>query len=138
MPSGTPGGHLGAHVPLDAGAKMRQPSEVPKALLVSQIVVILMLVWAIWPGNPYQYYTLLRWMCFAVFGYAAIVAYNRGMNGWAWVLAIIALLYNPFAPVRLNRIIWTFLNIATIGVNITGMYLFCRSRISKSDGGNVT
>jgi hypothetical protein len=79
-----------------------------------QLVVGAMLLWALNPSNDYAYYTLLRWVCCATFGYLAYVASQHAKTEWAWALGIAALIYNPFAPLHLTRQLWSLINVATL------------------------
>ncbi len=68
-----------------------------------------MLFWAL-ADNPYGYYQILRWVIAGVTGYSAYLAYEQGKNAWTWILAIIAILFNPIAPIHLDRETWSVLN----------------------------
>ncbi len=83
---------------------------------VPQGVTIAMLTWALWPGNPYTYYTLLRWVCCAVFVFLAVRAHELEKQGWTWTLALLAVLYNPLARVSLEREVWVIVNLVTIAI----------------------
>lgn len=65
-----------------------------------------MLFWAL-ADNPYGYYQILRWVIAGVTGYSAYLAYEQGKNTWTWILAITAILFNPIAPIRLDRETWS-------------------------------
>ena len=90
---------------------------------VPQIIVILMLLWALYPHNPYGYYTFLRLVCCGVFGYLVYAAVVEKMTAWALLFAITALIYNPFVSVHLARHIWSVINLITIGVAIASIWL---------------
>lgn len=81
-----------------------------------QVLVTVMLLWALVPGNPYGYYLLLRWICCGVFGYLAIQAFESNRQGWVWAMGITAGVYNPIIPVHLTREIWVVVNLVTIGI----------------------
>ena len=81
---------------------------------IPQLVASLLLLGALNPTNPYAYYVLLRWVCCGVFAFLATKAVTRKREGWVWILAITALIYNPVARVSLNRPIWSVVNIATV------------------------
>jgi hypothetical protein len=83
-----------------------------------QLYVILMLLWALYPGNPYGYYILLRIVCCPVFAFRAYRSYEARKTGWSWVLGVLAAIYNPFVLVHLTREIWTVINIASIAVAV--------------------
>lgn len=103
------------------------PEAVPsssKTTWVPQLVVILALGWALYPENPYGYYTLLRILCCGVFGYLAYLALTQEKTAWAWLLGGIAVLYNPIIRVHLDRDLWSAINVLTIllaGASILGL-----------------
>jgi len=74
-----------------------------------------MLLWAVFPINPYGYYTLLRIVVFTYTAYFAYKNLSRDPNGAAgWWAAGLALTYNPIISLNLGRSLWTVVNIATI------------------------
>ena len=77
-------------------------------------IVTPMLLWAFYPDNPYGYYTLLRCVCCAAFVYLAIKALVCDKTGWVWILGVMAVIYNPFIRIHLNREIWSVVNVVTI------------------------
>jgi len=91
---------------------------------IPQIIVILMLLWALNPHNPYGYYTFLRLVCCGVFCYLVFVAVVEKMTVWAWLFGITALIYNPFVVVHFTRNIWSVINVITIGVAIVSIAVF--------------
>ena len=98
---------------------------------IPQVVFIALLLFAFNPGNPYTYYIGLRWACFACFAFLAYRAYGNKITGWLWVLAFVAILYNPFFRVRLEREIWYVVNGVTIGIAVTSIFAFKKSVHSK-------
>lgn len=81
---------------------------------VPHVIPIGMLLWALYPDNPYGYYVLLRFVCCACFAFIAFRYRESGKEGWIWVFAIAAIIYNPFIRVHLSREIWSVANIATV------------------------
>ncbi len=74
-------------------------------LFLPVLIVSTMLLAALYPW-PYGYYQLLRW---ATCGAAIFVSYNAYLwkHNWAiWVFSIIAVLFNPIAPIHLSRETW--------------------------------
>ena len=63
--------------------------------------------------HPYGYYTLLRWVVCGVSAFAAFRATEFKKTGWAWALAIVALIFNPLVPVHLSRETWAFVDVTT-------------------------
>lgn len=85
-----------------------------------------MLLWALNPSNPYGYYILLRWISCAVFAYLAVQASARDLQGWTWILGVSAAIYNPLVPVHLTRVIWSIINVVTIGIVAASIIAFKR------------
>jgi FtsH-binding integral membrane protein len=90
---------------------------------VPQVLAIGMLLWAFNPDNPYVYYILLRWICCGVFAYLAVQSWERHKKGWVWILGIAALIYNPIIRVYLTRGIWQVVNVITISVAVSSIYV---------------
>lgn len=101
-----------------------------KRIYIPQIIACLMLLWALNPDNPYGYYILLRVVCFAAFVYLTLQAVDQGQQGWAWVLGVTAVVYNPIIRIHLTREIWSVINIATIGIAIGSICVLKR----RTDG----
>ena len=91
--------------------------------LVVRVACILLLLWALYPENPYGYYLLLRWLCFGSFAYLAVLSWRTIVSPWPWVFGVAAGIYNPFLKLHLGRPLWTVVNIATIAVLIASFFL---------------
>jgi len=89
--------------------------KVNKRIWLPQAIASGMLLWALYPGNPYGYYTLLHWVCCGTLIYLAYQAINLKRQTWVWILGITALVYNPIFRLHLNRELWSAINIITIG-----------------------
>lgn len=98
-----------------------------------QLVATLMLLWALYPSNPYGYYILLRWVCCAVFVYLALGAYTQGKEGWVLVFGITAAIYNPILRVHLTREIWSGINVATVVVAVASVSVLKLSEEDSKD-----
>ena len=91
-----------------------------------------MLVWALYPDNPYGYYILLRWICCGIFAYLAFKAFNQEQESWVWILGITAAVYNPIIRVPLTREIWSVLNVITIGIAVASIFAI-KARAQKNN-----
>lgn len=90
---------------------------------IPQAIATLMLLWALYPGNPYGYYILLRVICCAVFAFLAFRAFALDKVNWIWILGVTAFIYNPVFRVHLTREIWSVVNIATILIAIVSIFV---------------
>ena len=61
--------------------------------------------------NPYSYYQILRWVVAGTAGYSAYLAYLQKKTIWVWILAIIAILFNPISSFHFDRETWSMLNV---------------------------
>ena len=71
---------------------------------------------------PYGYYTLLRLVACAVFGFAAFIAFERKSKVLPWLYAILALLFNPIIKVYLPKEMWAIMDVAS------GIFLLATSK----------
>ena len=94
-----------------------------KKIWIPQAIVILMLLWALNPMNPYGYYIFHRWVCCAVFVYLAIQAWNIKKQGWVWILGVTAAIYNPILRIHSTREMWSVVNLVTIGLAVASIFV---------------
>ena len=93
-----------------------------RSIWIPQLIVSIMLVWALNPENPYAYYVLLRWILCPVFAYLAIKSFSYHKEDWVWLLGVTAAIYNPIIPLHLTREIWSVINIITIGIAVGSIF----------------
>lgn len=61
---------------------------------------------------PYDYYTLLRFVVCGASGYLAWRHFEAvGLQIWTIVFIVMAILFNPIAPIRLSRGMWAFIDV---------------------------
>lgn len=88
---------------------------------IPQTIVCVLLFWALNPSNSYGCYVFLRYISCAVFTYLAFKAYAQEKESWTWILGAVAVLYNPFFTIHLNRGLWSVVNLITIGIPIINL-----------------
>jgi hypothetical protein len=79
------------------------------ALLIAAVFLFVALI----DGWPYGFFTLLRFVVFATTAYVAWMAYKQQKEKWIWIFGFIAVLFNPFFPIYLNRDLWNVIDLAT-------------------------
>lgn len=94
-------------------------------------VVVLALGVALIPTMPYGYYPLMRWVVCSSFVWLSYTAHSERREGWTWVWAVFAGIYNPIFPVHSSREIWSIVNVVTI---IAALWYGFKS--SRFDRGN--
>jgi hypothetical protein len=73
-------------------------------------------------NNPNSYYTFLRWAVMIAAAYSAYRSYKTGKTGWAWIMGIIAALFNPIAPFYLKRDTWQLIDLVISGVFLASSF----------------
>jgi hypothetical protein len=68
--------------------------------------------------NPYDFYTIMRWIVCGVSAYGAFTEFERKRSAWPWTFVIIAIAFNPIAPVRLSRETWAPIDVLVAGILI--------------------
>ena len=79
---------------------------------------------------PYGFYMLLRLIITVGSVYWAWRVYQAGLRGWTWAFVAVALLLNPFLPIRMQRTQWQLIDL-WLGILLIGWsgYWFFRKRI---------
>jgi hypothetical protein len=86
--------------------------------------------------HAYDYYTLLRWVTFGVGLYSAIIAFKDEKTGWAAILGMLALLFNPLIPVHLKRETWAIIDVAA-GVLLLASIPFVQARLFSAQNSTL-
>ncbi len=72
---------------------------------------------------PYGYYQLLRVVVCAIAVWGATLAHRMENPGWIWLLAVLAVIFNPVFPVRLEREIWSIIDVGAAVVLVASLRL---------------
>jgi len=78
---------------------------------IALIIAVTFLFVALFDGWPYGFFTLLRFVVFASSAYVAYMAYEAQKEKWVWIFGFLAILFNPFIVIHLNREIWSVLDL---------------------------
>ncbi len=92
-------------------------------LTFAALVATVLLVGALRDGWPYGYFTLLRWVVCAAGVVVAWIAYSWGRSWAVAVFALVAILFNPLAPVYLSRETWQPIDIAVAALFLVAIPL---------------
>ena len=60
---------------------------------------------------PYGYYQLVRFLSMAAFAYLAYLEFDSHNIDRLVVFLVLAVLFQPFAPIALGRIIWNIVDV---------------------------
>lgn len=98
---------------------MKKKSVPVLASSISAACILLLAIPDIW---PYAYYQILR---FAVCGaalYNGYTAYATGKKMLIGIFAIIAVLFNPIAPIYLDKEVWIIIDSITAVIFIVSLF----------------
>ena len=76
----------------------------------------------------YGYYTLLRWIVTASAIFLAWMAYNAKKTFWLFSMGIVALLFNPIAPIHLDKETWVIIDPIVAGLFLISMFIKTNER----------
>src|SRR3989338_1508813 len=91
--------------------------ELNKKKNISLLIAAAFLFVALFDGWPYGFFTMLRFVVFASSAYVAWMAYEVQKEKWVWIFGFLAVLFNPFIIIRLDREIWSVIDL------IVGMFM---------------
>jgi len=95
--------------------------SIPRTVWIIPAVLLVIAVWRL----PYGYYTFVR---IVVCGIAAFIA-TAGFRGQIWAFAwptlllAIAVLFNPFVAIYLNRASWFYLDLGTAAAFLIHLFM---------------
>jgi hypothetical protein len=91
----------------------RRVSEVMFTVLAAMFLIV-----AANGRHSYAFYILLRFIVTVGIVYWAWRVYEMELRGWVWIFAAVALLMNPFVPIRMHRTDWQPIDLC-LGVTCT-------------------
>jgi len=96
--------------------------EIIKYKNIVSIISIVILLLAIPPIWPYGYYILLRWVVTASAIFLVWIAYNLKKTFWLFLMGIIALLFNPIAPIHLDKETWIVIDLIVATIFLVSIF----------------
>lgn len=70
--------------------------------------MLLLAIPSVW---PYGFYQLLRWVVSITGVFNAYQTYKINLKGWSVAMVVVAILFNPIAPVYLDKGMWVLIDI---------------------------
>ncbi len=93
-------------------------------LYIAWLIATVMLVFAAAQKQPDSFYTLLRWICCAVFAYSGVVSFQMKRMLWLLIFAVLAVLFNPIFLSLRDRSLWIAADWLSIGVMVIAACVF--------------
>jgi hypothetical protein len=78
--------------------------------------------------NPYDFYTIMRWIVCGVSVYSVFVEFERKRTAWAWAFVVMGMGFNPIAPVHLSRETWAPIDAIAAGILIMSVIVSRRTK----------
>lgn len=73
--------------------------------------------------HPYSYFMLLRWFACVMAGYLSWRLYQSKRSGLAVLFGIVAIVFNPIAPIRFSRATWEPIDLIAGVIFLIGAFL---------------
>src|SRR5436190_16065596 len=89
------------------------------------LIGAVMLVFAAAEKQPDNFYTLLRWVCCAVFAYSAVTSFQIKRMVWLSIFASLAALFNPIFPLPFSRGVCTVSDWCSIVSIVVAAFVVC-------------
>jgi Family of unknown function (DUF6804) len=77
---------------------------------------------------PYGYYQLVRFIAAVVFVFLSYQSYQKKDNGYSYIFAVLAILFQPFIKISLGRGIWNTIDVI-VGIGLFVTIFWKRTRI---------
>jgi len=94
--------------------------------IASRCIAAALLFWAL-ARHRYDYYVLLRFVTCGAAAHSSYLAFEQRRRTWPWLLAALALLFNPVFPVHLGRDVWKVVDVLVALFLLASIY-FVRER----------
>lgn len=99
---------------------MEQNKKKNIALLIAAAFLFL----AMFDGWPYGFFTLLRFVVFALTAYVAWLAYEAKQEKYTWIFGFLAVIFNPFIPLYFGRDFWVIIDLIVAVFLIISIFVF--------------
>jgi hypothetical protein len=100
---------------------MKANSTIP--LYIAWLIAAVMLVFAAAEKQPDNFYTILRWVCCAVFVYSAVISFQVKRMLWLAIFAVLAIVFNPIFLLPLDRSAWIVADWLSIGTIVIATFV---------------
>jgi drug/metabolite transporter (DMT)-like permease len=92
-----------------------------------------LLIWA-FGRHRYIFYQLVKLIVVGVTVYGAFYAHTLKAKTWMVIFIVIAILFNPFVPVHLNRHTWEVFDLAGAGILLLSVFLLKSATKDSKEG----
>jgi Family of unknown function (DUF6804) len=101
-------------------------------LYIAWLIAAVMLVFAAAEKQPVNFYTILRWVCCAVFVYSVVISFQMKSLLWLAIFAVLAIVFNPIFVLPLDRNTWIVADWASIPAMLIAAFVFRKPLIRSA------
>ena len=92
-----------------------------KQIWIPQLLVMPILVWGIFIGEPHRYYTYAKWFACLVFLSISGECSFGDRNLWSFMWLVIAIVYCPLLNIGFLEKNWYYINISTLAITVLSL-----------------
>ena len=91
-------------------------------LLLLSLVPTGMLLLTLSSQRRFAFFLLLRWVVTGCAALLALVAHDKDLAAWMWIMIGLLVLFNPFVSLHLRRDTWRFLDLLAAGIFVAAAF----------------
>ena len=96
-----------------------------------KLIAIAMLIGALW-NFPFVYYQLMNWVVVGASLVTVEQAYQRKNATLAWLFALVAVVFNPLAPLYLRADVWHVADITASVLFVISFFFITKRNATKA------
>jgi len=73
--------------------------------------------------QPYWYYQCAHWAICGAALFGAYHAYKTHKTAFVWIFIVLAVVFNPVAPIYFHRAIWSFLDVVAAVIFLASIFI---------------
>ena len=100
---------------------------------VPAVVSAGLLLLAAFGTRPYSFYVFLRIVVCLIAIYSAVKAMEMNRIVWTWIMAGVAIVFNPVLPLRMHKSDWKIFNVISAGIFVAWMVVISLRKPKPSE-----
>ncbi len=93
------------------------------AVAILMLVGVFLPIFGVTPSLPYAYYQIMNWVVTIAALLVANKAHEEGSTIWLALFSLVAIIFNPIAPIYLRADIWQITDILAIILFLVSSFL---------------
>ena len=88
-----------------------------------KLLAIAALAGAIWGNFPFAYYQLMNWIVVGASIVTSMQASNKNRVPVMWLFILVAVVFNPIAPLYLDQSVWRIVDMVAGGIFAIALFI---------------